>query len=636
MNSFLNIKNIDEFFFNTEIIENIKKKMIKSSDLENIEEIIVIEQNSCDEFDNYDYIINLILNLGNSEYLDKYNTKYIFPLIKLLTEPKGKTFLKKLTNDNTTFGEFNRFINYEIEDNFERFNLLMIVITLKQLSRVIVNQKSDIMSGVLLITINTIKDKLIKYLKIKELEFLKKFFIRDFKKIQENINKKMIVDNINNKNKYMTILREYYLNDLEIWRNYNNLITIFYVMFLNIMELNLIPYRYNENYNLLDYITVNIYLILVVIKFTESYKKRTGKTFTELLNYKNNIIELGIDICKNINIINETNTYKIRSNEIIENVFEFTKEIYKNNLSHNQVSNVINDTYYTDFLLKYFFMSITTFSPSIIFKLKDFLTYFSLVYDVLSLITINLAEKKIYEEILNFECKDENTDNLFKENSDNLYTIEGLNHSFNTNKIFEDVNIVIPKNKWICFYGNSGCGKSTLCNILLHKLNPSNGIIKYMGEYSDYEYTNIRDSVSFVNTDPDIFNNTILYNVTYGLKELENEIVMEKVIEKINYYLDLFDLSMYKNNLDKHIDSLSTGQKQRIKIIRCILHDKDIWILDEITSNIDNELEKVILKELKRIQIEKNKSVIHITHNLENIGFSDEKMYIRNYNIYRA
>ena len=157
-----------------------------------------------------------------------------------------------------------------------------------------------------------------------------------------------------------------------------------------------------------------------------------------------------------------------------------------------------------------------------------------------------------------------------------------------------------------------------------------------MGEYSDYEYTNIRDSVSFVNTDPDIFNNTILYNVTYGLKELENEIVMEKVIEKINYYLELFDLSMYKNNLDKHIDSLSTGQKQRIKIIRCILHDKDIWILDEITSNIDNELEKVILKELKKIQIEKNKSVIHITHNLENISFSDEKMYIRNYNIYRA
>jgi ABC-type multidrug transport system fused ATPase/permease subunit len=356
----------------------------------------------------------------------------------------------------------------------------------------------------------------------------------------------------------------------------------------------------------------------------------------ELLNYKNNIVELGIEICKNLNIINETNTYKIISNEIIENVLEFTNEIYKNNLSHNQVSQDINDKYYTDFLLKYFFMSITTFSPSIVFKLNDLSTFYSVLYETLCLITINLAEKKIYEEILNFECKDENNENFFIKDSDILYKIENLSHSFDTNKIFQDVNIVIPKNKWICFYGNSGCGKSTLCNILLHKLNPSNGNIKYMGEYSDYEYTNLRNSVSFVNTDPDIFNNTILYNITYGLKELENEIVIEKVIKKINYYLELFDLSMYKNNLDKHIDSLSTGQKQRIKIIRLILHDKPIWILDEITSNIDNELEKVILQELKRIQIEKNKSVIHITHNMENINFSDEKMYILNYNIYNA
>jgi ABC-type multidrug transport system fused ATPase/permease subunit len=157
-----------------------------------------------------------------------------------------------------------------------------------------------------------------------------------------------------------------------------------------------------------------------------------------------------------------------------------------------------------------------------------------------------------------------------------------------------------------------------------------------MGEYSHYNYTSIRDCVSFVNTDPDIFNNTILYNITYGLKDLENESVMETVMEKINYYLELFDLSIYKNNLDKHIDLLSTGEKQRIKSIRLILHDKPIWILDEITSNVDNNMEKVILGELKRIQIEKNKSVIHITHNLENKSFSDEKMYIKNYNIYKA
>ena len=166
MNSFLNIKNIEEFFLNREIFENIKKEFINSGDLENIEEYIntEISKNNCDEIIDYDYIINLILKLSKFEFLDKYNETIIFPLINILTESKTKIYLKKITNDNKIFGNFNRFINYEIEDNFDRLILLLIITILKQLSRIIVNQKSDIINGSFLILITGINDKLIKFL----------------------------------------------------------------------------------------------------------------------------------------------------------------------------------------------------------------------------------------------------------------------------------------------------------------------------------------------------------------------------------------------------------------------------------------------------------------------------------------
>jgi len=99
------------------------------------------------------------------------------------------------------------------------------------------------------------------------------------------------------------------------------------------------------------------------------------------------------------------------------------------------------------------------------------------------------------------------------------------------------------------------------------------------------------------------------------------------------YYIELFELSKYKNNLDAPIKPLSTGEKQRCKIIYLLLHNKPIWLLDEITSNVNEELETIILTELKRIQQEEKKLVIHITHGSLNVKYSDYKMSIKNCDI---
>jgi ABC-type transport system involved in cytochrome bd biosynthesis fused ATPase/permease subunit len=94
--------------------------------------------------------------------------------------------------------------------------------------------------------------------------------------------------------------------------------------------------------------------------------------------------------------------------------------------------------------------------------------------------------------------------------------------------------------------------------------------------------------------------------------------------------MTLFRLDKYVDNLDTNINKLSTGEKQRIKIIRCILQDRPIWFLDEITSNIDKECEKIVLSVLRQIQIRKKKSVFHITHSVTSKNECDCVLSINN------
>ena len=508
-----------------------------------------LENPQYNEYKTFEDIYNFFLYTIKLSYLDSYFEKNIFPLINL--ETQNLSFLNKIIsniNDNDLLG-LKKFILYEIDDNFERLNIFFLIAIINNFCDFLSSKKPSVLIFFYITTGNFIIDKLIFFLKKKELLFLNKYLIKDYKKLQENINRKILVDGIN-KNKYETILKNYFTNSLNMWLNYNNLIRSSLKLSGNIIILELIPTTFNQYYNIVDYILLNTYLIFVFDYQIRSIRSTYLNEQNMYKIYKNKIVDLTKDIMDNINIIRENNTYNIESDKNLNLILNLINEAYYNNINlHDYVdSNYNNYEYILEVIGKWSLFKVTTFNPSVSFQLEKIYYYISNLERRIDKNYTYSIDNRVYEEILNFECKDENNENFFIEECDILYKIEGLNHSFDTNKIFEDVNIVIPKNKWICFYGNSGCGKSTLCNILLKKLLPTNGIIKYMGEYSDYEYTNIRDSVSFVNTDPDIFNNTILYNVTYGLKELENEIVMEKVMEKINHYLELFDLSMYKNN----------------------------------------------------------------------------------------
>ena len=78
-----------------------------------------------------------------------------------------------------------------------------------------------------------------------------------------------------------------------------------------------------------------------------------------------------------------------------------------------------------------------------------------------------------------------------------------------------------------------------------------------------------------------------------------------------------FGLGHVVGKLDASINTLSTGEKQRIKVIRCILHDKPIWVLDEGTSNLDVDCELIVLSRLREIQIQNRGTCNYETHNID-------------------
>lgn len=576
----------------------------------------------------------MISKISDFEFLNKYNETHFLPFIKFVrinnlnNNIEMKKKILKFLDENDIIG-LNRFIKYDVEDNFERLQLLNLVSLLYNFQYIFVNQKSTIYSGAILIFTNAITKKILTLLKIKDLQVIHKFLIKDLIKIQDNI-----IDKIKfcgDKKKYDAILKSYYLNNFELWKKYNSIFIYFSYSLSCVIQAEITPLRYNLKYSFFDYVFLNIQIITIFVTAISYTKQNFNCKY--YIEYKDVIKNKIIDLINNFNIINEKNTFQIETKSIINYISKLIDEQYKHDiLVHPSVNIKRRILRNKDIFLRFLFFLITTFQPGISAQL-DLIEYsIEEALNELNDIEIALQENKEYEDILRYKPIKENDDPLFIEDSNILFKIDNLSHRFGDNKIFKNVSIIIPKNKWLCFYGNSGCGKSTLCNILLRKLVADKGTISYMGKYDNYTYSNIRNFISFVNTDEDLFNNSVLYNITYGLKNPEDQ----KVLSKIQYYLKMFNLEKYKDKLDTSVYPLSTGEKQRMKIIRLILHDTKIWILDEITSNVDNELEKIILAELKKIQIKKNKSVIHITHNLENVSFSDEKMYIKNFNIFNV
>jgi subfamily B ATP-binding cassette protein MsbA len=181
----------------------------------------------------------------------------------------------------------------------------------------------------------------------------------------------------------------------------------------------------------------------------------------------------------------------------------------------------------------------------------------------------------------------------------------------------------------VALVGHSGGGKSTIMSMILRFYDPSSGAVKLDGHnISDLTLKSLRGSMSVVNQEVMLFDDTILENIRYGKVDATEEEILRasKMAEADEFIRELPE--KYNSKVGQNGIRLSGGQRQRIAIARAILYDAPILLLDEATSSLDPISEKLIKDALNSLM--KNRTSIIIAHRLSTIIHCDKIIVIAN------
>jgi ATP-binding cassette, subfamily B, bacterial MsbA len=199
-----------------------------------------------------------------------------------------------------------------------------------------------------------------------------------------------------------------------------------------------------------------------------------------------------------------------------------------------------------------------------------------------------------------------------------------INFSYNNSaEVLIDINIEIEKGKTIALVGQSGSGKSTLVDLLPRFYDVLSGQISIDGiSIKDIKLESLRKLIGYVNQTPILFNDTFFNNIAFGLENvsIEDVIAAAKVANAHEFIVDTPD--SYMSNIGDGGNKLSGGQRQRLSIARAVLKNPPILILDEATSSLDTESEKLVQEALENLM--KNRTSIVIAHRLSTIKRADE------------
>lgn len=198
------------------------------------------------------------------------------------------------------------------------------------------------------------------------------------------------------------------------------------------------------------------------------------------------------------------------------------------------------------------------------------------------------------------------------------YGYEGAEH-----KVLTNYSLKIEPESFVLLKGNSGAGKSTIMKLIMRLYQPEEGNILIGGrDISEYTEKELRSKIAYLGDYCSCFEGSILENITYGMEHYEMEEV-NQVITQVNLQnvIDRLPDGVFtiigKNGMD-----LSEGEKQRVALARCLILKPKIILIDEGTSNLDVETEKIIYKNLR--ERARNATVITISHRLEVMEYVDE------------
>ncbi|MCR3758960.1 ABC transporter ATP-binding protein [Clostridium felsineum] len=173
----------------------------------------------------------------------------------------------------------------------------------------------------------------------------------------------------------------------------------------------------------------------------------------------------------------------------------------------------------------------------------------------------------------------------------------------------DNVNLSIKDGEFICLLGPSGCGKSTLLNIIAGLERPTNGIV-YL---NDKEIKMPGPDRAFMFQEAALFPwLKVIDNVEFGMKV--KNISKEERRKKALEYLKMVHLTKFQNS---YIHELSGGMRQRVALARALTLDSKVLLMDEPFSALDSQTKSILQLELQNIWIKTRKTIIFVTHNVE-------------------
>ena len=205
---------------------------------------------------------------------------------------------------------------------------------------------------------------------------------------------------------------------------------------------------------------------------------------------------------------------------------------------------------------------------------------------------------------------------------------QGVSFTYEKNLILKNVNLKIGKGEKIAIIGENGSGKTTLIHLILQLLQPIEGQITLDGrDIRQYSLDEYRDLFAVVNQEIRLFRDTLKANMTMG-RQVDGE-----DIDRICKEFDMQEFvdkqpQKYETLVEKNGGNFSGGERQKIAILRAIMKNAPIIILDEATANIDREYSRLIQEKILRDDSEK--TVICITHKMENLQGMDRIYQIKN------
>jgi ABC-type multidrug transport system fused ATPase/permease subunit len=196
-------------------------------------------------------------------------------------------------------------------------------------------------------------------------------------------------------------------------------------------------------------------------------------------------------------------------------------------------------------------------------------------------------------------------------------------------KVLKDINFSAGFGQKIAIVGPSGMGKSTIASLLLRFYDIDNGEILIDGiNIYDYDLENLRGNMSIVPQDVILFGGTIKENIAYGKPDAtDEEIILAAKQANAYVFIEGFP-EKFETIVGERGVKLSGGQRQRIAIARALLKNPSILILDEATSSLDSESEKLVQEALE-ILMEGRTSII-IAHRLSTIRSADQILVLDN------